>query len=272
MRMIKIPPVIFLIFILRTGVLINSSEAALKYQDFEANNGTPAKPADPHSASPEYGWGFNGAVVRLSQTGEPVHDGTNSWQVTIPSGPHVVAGSGIPSQSQTYDMNFVPECHDRLTFWIWSNPSMVGDHTVMVKFFDQGKYKIDGIGVWTTDKAMYRGWTPLNILFNQLPKDFDFKHVDKIEFFNYWDGTYYYDDISVGSSFSPEQDIECLKKELVLVCPSATDPSQLKIPNPSDHAPILGLSGENVLCVTTLGEKAELAMDYLQMRIQRQKY
>ncbi len=259
------------IFAVIAGNEITAAEAAIKYQDFEADNGTPAKSTEARTPSVEYGWGFNGAVVRLSQTGEPVHGGSSAWQVTIPAGPHVVAGSGISSQIQTYQMNFVPECHDRFNFWIWSNPAVVGDHTVMVKFFDQGKYKLDGIGVWTIEKAKFQQWTQLPILFSQLPKDFDLNHVDKIEFFNYWDGTYYYDDIAVGSPLSPEQDVECLKKELVLACPTATEGRRFAEQNTPEHDAVLGLSGENVFCVFALGENGELAMDYLQMHRQRQR-
>ena len=120
----KIPKYIFLIFLFTLGCITDSVDAAMKYQDFEPDNGTPKKWGDGAAAGPEYGWGFNGAVVRLSQTGEPVHGGTQAWQVTIPAGPHLTAGSGIPSQSQTYNMNFVPECHDRLAFWIWSKKKL----------------------------------------------------------------------------------------------------------------------------------------------------
>jgi hypothetical protein len=197
----------------------SSALAVISYQDFELDNGTPPKPDASSLQEPaQYGWGFNGAMASLSKEGEPVHWGSRSWKVTVPSGPHVIAGTGIPSQIQTYHMNFVPQCHDRLTFWIWSDSSQVGDHTVMVKFFDQQKYKYQGIGVWTQNKAQYQQWSRMEILFSQLPADFDLEHVDKIEFFNYWDGTYFYDDIQVTSSSTKDQDQACLEKELVVVC------------------------------------------------------
>jgi hypothetical protein len=92
----------------------------------------------------------------------------------------------------------------------------------MVKFFDQGKYQYQGIGIWTEGKAEYQQWSSMEIFFSQLPADFDLEHVDKIEFFNYWDGTYFYDDIQAVSSFTADQDRACLEKEQAIVCP-ATD-------------------------------------------------
>lgn len=259
-----------ILVLLISGLFLTElTHAAFKYQDFEPNNGTPKKSSDPTGSPPEYGWGFNGAVVRLSQANEPVHTGVSSWQLTVPAGDHVVAGTGIPSSTQTYDMNFVPECHDRLTFWIWSNPSVFGDHTVMVKFFDRGKYKQDGIGIWTKEEAKYQQWTPLSILFSQVPQDFDWGHVDKIEFFDYWDGTYYYDDVEIDSAFSAEHDIECLKKQLILICPSVM-PNEIAGTKPSvQHQAIVGLSEKDALCTTLFDEKADIAVDYMQMRIRR---
>jgi hypothetical protein len=200
-----------LFFVLTFGVV--PAFAAIPYQDFEPGNGTPPAYNGPAAAGPEYGWGFNGAVVSLSGDGDPVHSGQKSWKVTVPAGPHVNAGTGIPSAVHTYNVNFIPECHDRLTLWVWSDPSNLGDHTVLVKFFDQGKYKQDGVGVWTSDKAGYQRWTAVTILFSQLPADFNLRRVDKIEVFHYWDGTYYYDDIQAGSSLSPQEDSGCLRKE-----------------------------------------------------------
>lgn len=172
------------------------------YQDFEPDNGTPAKASSRPGDPPEYGWVFTGAFARVSKTAEPVHSGVHSWQVTIPTGEHVIAGSGISAQQHAFNRNFWPECYDRLSFWIWSDPSVVGDHTVMIKFFDHGKYHSDGIGIWTTGKAAYKQWSQLDILYSQLPADFDLAHVDKIEFFHYWAGTYYLDDFELRSAGS----------------------------------------------------------------------
>lgn len=199
-------------------VWLPTLQGAIVYQDFEPDNGTPAPYGSAKDAGAEYGWGFNGAAVGLNDEKDPVHAGLKSWKMNIPAGEHVHAGSAVPAQIQTYMVDFVPECHDRLTFWIWADPSMAGDHTAMVKFFDQGKYKQDGIGIWTLDTARYQQWTKLSILFSQLPADFNFHRVDKIEFFNFWDGTYYYDDIEVHSSAPAGSDVECLKKEQYLSC------------------------------------------------------
>ena len=196
-------------------LLASRADAVMIYQNFEPDNGTPVKTG---RHQPEYGWAFGGAFGRLTGDDEPVHSGRRAWAYTLPVEEPLQGGTGIPSQTQTYHINFVPECHDRLTFWIWSAPSRPGPHTVMVKFFDQGNYKRDGIGIWTEGKAADRQWSHLEILFRQLPDDFDWERVDKIEFYNYWDGTYYYDDIEVASSFSPQKDKECLQREYVLAC------------------------------------------------------
>ena len=197
-----------LLFCLITAASTASLSAALIYQDFEPANGT-------FDVSEEYGWGFNGAVVGLSEQDEPVHSGLYSWRMVVPQGPPIEAGTGIASQAQTFNINFLPERYDKLSFWIWSDPSQVGNHTVLVKFFDRGRYSKKGAGVWTTAKAKYQEWSKLTISFSNLPRDFDFEHVDKIEFFNYWDVTYYYDDIKVVSSLSSQAPVD--KKEKIIV-------------------------------------------------------
>lgn len=199
-------------------LFIPSAHSSIIYQDFEKNNGTPSSYSAPAGSPAEYGWGFNGAVVEINNNKDGVHAGEQSLRIITPAGKHVHAGGAVPAQTQTFHVNFVPECHDRLTFWTWTDPSNVGDHTVMVKFFDQGVYKEDGIGVWTTEKARYREWTQLTIPFSQLPQDFNLHRVDKIEFFNYWDGTYYFDDIEIRSAHSSETDMECLRREQYLSC------------------------------------------------------
>ncbi len=205
----------FLLFIfISQGTFV---QASILYQDFEPNNGTPAKPAS-DSQDPEYGWAFNEADARLSLDGEPVQAGLYSWRVGIPFAEKLDSGSGIASQTQTYNMNFIPECFDRLTFWIYSEPLHPGAHTVMVKFFDHGKYHDEGVGVWTAGKAAPNQWVRLEILFDQLPADFDLAHVDKIEFFNYWDGIYYYDDILIASAQGEGEDAACLETEGYVVC------------------------------------------------------
>jgi hypothetical protein len=240
--------------------------AAVVYQDFEPGNGTPPSSRAPLGAGPEYGWGFNGAVVSLAEPGEPVRSGQKSWKTTIPAGPPVNAGTAIPSQVHTYNVNFVPECHDRLTFWVWSDPSSVGDHTMMVKFFDQDKYKHEGIGVWTLDKAVYRRWTPLTVLFSRLPSDFNLRRVDKIEFFNYWDGTYYYDDIHIGSAASPERDLECLKKEDFVSCLSP-EFKGVRADDPRPEA--TALLGATPLCASVYRRDPAMILEYGRSRAVR---
>lgn len=222
-------PRLYWLFVLSL-FLTSPAWGSLRYQDFEPANGTQSAYGSPQGSPPEYGWGFNGAVVSLSDSGDPVHSGSCSWKVTIPAGKPVNAGSGIASQTQAYQINFVPQCHDRLSFWVWSDPAQVGDHTVMIKFFDQGLYKHQGFGVWTDGQARYREWTHLQILFSRLPADFNLSLVDKIEFFHYWDGTYFYDDIDVASALSPDKDRLCLKEHFIPDCSEIYEPCLSAMP------------------------------------------
>lgn len=172
--------------------LYDSLSHGLIYQDFELQNGS-----DP------YGWAINGATV--GQSSERIHSGSRSWKFTIPAGlpSGVLGGTAVAAQIQRWHTNFEKNRHDRLSFWIWTDPSNNAPNTVAVKFFDHNKYVYDpahgkdGFLVWTTRPAEVKKWTQLSVLFTQLPSDFQLNDVDKIEFYNYWYGTYYLDDINV---------------------------------------------------------------------------
>lgn len=178
--------------------LYNAGTLGLVYQNFENGNGTPPPPGNPNGA-PEYGWPLNGATVSLSTT--QFHSGRRSWQVV--SSPTIdFGGTGIPAQTQTYNVNFEPQRHDRLTFWVKALANDGLDHDVRVRFFDKKNYRdqgnwYDGFEVSTTKKAKYNQWTELSVLFTQLPANFDLAHVDKINFVNEAKGTYYFDDIRI---------------------------------------------------------------------------
>ncbi len=174
-----------LYIILSASILLlftsTTAMASAIYQDFEPANG-----------SNEYGWGFNAAVVTLSNA--QVHSGARSWRIQAPD---FWGGTGIQSQTQRWDMNFQPNRNDRLTFWIYAVPSQGNDNNVGVKFFDTTNYLNNGFEIWTTRTARFQQWTQLTVLFSQLPANFDLTHINKIEFINYWPGTYYLDDINV---------------------------------------------------------------------------
>lgn len=177
---------------------VGGTEDTSIYQDFEYNNG-----------SDQYGWGFNGAYGQI--TTDQVHDGVQAWKVVSPQ---FWGGTGLQSQSQRWDMNFHPEIHDRLSFWIYAIPSEGSDNDVGVRFFDQGKYSDSGFEVWTTEKARYEQWTEVEVLFSQLPADFDLTHVNKIEVINYWPGIYFIDDIRLFERDRNYQTFEdCLSAE-----------------------------------------------------------
>lgn len=245
------------------------------YQDFEPDNGTLTPYGSPAGTPPEYGWGFGQAAVGLNDEGDPVHGGKHSFKVTLPAGKPLQAGSGIPAQFGVFNTNFVPECHDRLTFWVWSDPAQAGNHTVMVKFFDQEAYKEKGVSVWTVDQAIYHQWTQLTIPFTQLPSDFNWHRVDKLEFSNYWDGTYYYDDIVIASPSTLGQDLECLTAQMYLTCTeapeagaSAQDAGAALPSRGARNIPgIAQLKGQH--CDTVFDQDAALILDAWQTRAER---
>ncbi|OGW98917.1 MAG: hypothetical protein A2062_05030 [Omnitrophica WOR_2 bacterium GWA2_44_7] len=166
------------------------------YQNFEAANGSGGT----------YGWPINDAYgVSAGLSSEQVHSGSQAWKFTIPYGmpSGVFGGTAVAAQIQQWHTNVEPQRHDRMDFWIWANPSNNAPNTVAVKFFDHNKYVYDpqndkdGFWVWTTKQAEIKKWTKLSVLFTQLPSDFELNDIDKIEFYNYWDGTYYVDDIAI---------------------------------------------------------------------------
>ncbi|HEY7712044.1 MAG TPA: cellulase family glycosylhydrolase, partial [Candidatus Entotheonella sp.] len=181
--------------------VFSGSDINLVYQDFEPNNG-----------SDQYGWSFAGATTSL--TSEQVHGGARSWKFVTPG---EFAGTGIQSQTQRWDMNFHPDLYDRLTFWIRSSPANNAPNTVKLKFFDTVNYLNNGFEVWTTKTAQVGQWSQLEVLYSQLPPypQFDLNHVNKLEFFNYWSGTYYLDDIQIALRDRAYQSFEN--------CPNAGD-------------------------------------------------
>ena len=164
--------------------LITTAYAGLVYQDFEPGNG-----------SSQYGWPINGAEASL--TSLEGHSGTQSWMIVSPVN---YGGAGIPSQVDTYNMDFEPGRHDRLTFWIKAIPADSSENDVRVRFFDHGLYNVGGYEVFTTRTAQYNQWTRCDVLFSQLPLDFDLTTIDKLHFVNAIPGVYFIDDIQVVSS------------------------------------------------------------------------
>lgn len=264
-------------------VMAVPASAAVVYQDFEPDNGTPKKYPGSAIAQPEYGWGFGGAVTTHSIDGEPAHSGRRSWKVIIPSGPPLQAGTGIPSSMHTYDFDVFPACHDRLTFWVWSDPSAPDDHTVMVKLFDRGIYHTTGVGLWTDGRARNRQWSQLQVLFSQLPTDFDLAHLNKVEFFHYWDGTYYYDDVDVRSARTPADDLACLESHQIVACAPCKSGGEgvqsgsaalsgaglaCSQPEGADRA-ILGLPVRDKRCVSILSRSVETMADEAHLQAAR---
>ncbi|HOD11897.1 MAG TPA: cellulase family glycosylhydrolase [Candidatus Omnitrophota bacterium] len=169
------------------------------YQNFEPNNGSVA-----------YGLPGYQSAVSFSGPGEPVHSGARSWKVMTA---YQWGGTTVESQVQAGDVNFYPTKNDRISFWVYAVIPFPwgGFDTVGMKFFDNNNYALSGFTVWTTKTFFNEQWTRLDILFSQLPADFDLEHVNKVEFIFYQHGTYYLDDIQIVredrsyQSFEPQQ-------------------------------------------------------------------
>ncbi|MCD4779945.1 MAG: cellulase family glycosylhydrolase, partial [Candidatus Omnitrophica bacterium] len=156
------------------------------YQNFEDFNG-----------SDVYGWDVR-ATSYLSN--ERAHTGNRSWKIETDD---ILEGTAIAAQEEHWTFDLNPARNDRLTFWIWADPSNAAPNNVGIKFFDHNQYVwdpgagLDGYTVWTTRQAQYQQWTKLEVLYSQLPPNLEFDNLDKIEIYNYWDGTYFIDDIRV---------------------------------------------------------------------------
>jgi len=148
------------------------------YQDFESGNA-------------DLCWTWESNTAEVSR--ERAHSGSNSCKL---QGTQLFNGIGVKSLDG-WNTDFGN--NDRLTFWIYALPDRENEkeNTVAVKFFDHGLYFDQGFEVWTTETARYGEWTQLAIRFTQLPADFNLHQINKIEFLNYWPGTYYIDDIQV---------------------------------------------------------------------------
>jgi aryl-phospho-beta-D-glucosidase BglC (GH1 family) len=155
--------------------------AGIEYQNFE-------------QGGDQCGWAVNASIVTIAGIDEFVHSGNFSWKINSNNN---YGGACIKSQTNEWHFNIDTAKNDRVSFWMYALPANNGDNNVSVKFFDHGLYNQNGFEVWTTKNAKYGEWTKLDILFSQLPQDFNFADVDKLQFVNYWPGTYYIDDISV---------------------------------------------------------------------------
>ena len=166
------------------------------YQDFEADNGTGS----------EYGWPVNGVSVALIT--EFKNSGDYSWKVEIPySTPSWYGGFAVKSKVEQWHLDFEPYRHDRLTFWVKANPDISRPQAIRLKLFDHNNYTAGF--VTQTDTQVPAGvWTKTTVYLSQLPEDFDFSDLDKIEFYLSNSGIYYFDDIEITSGDRVFQNFE----------------------------------------------------------------
>jgi len=166
------------LFAILVSLNIGTASAGIVYQDFEGSG--------------KCGWNGS-AIVRPSIPEEPVHSGKYSFRADSLQQWNYFY---VRAKSGGWSTDFLQENNDRLIFWIYSLPQQEGtDNAVGVNFYDSGNYSSNGFDVWTTFVARYEEWTKLTILFDQLPPNLDLRHINKLEFKNYWPGTYYIDDI-----------------------------------------------------------------------------
>jgi subtilase family serine protease len=175
--------VIFLFFAISTPVW-----AGKIYQNFEPDLGVPvniwSRTLEGHAAVVDRHDG-----VHLGRNGAWYESGWN-WN-----------GLGINTYPSMVD--FKQTNNDRLTFWVLPFPHVTCqiwgcdteiDNNIGVEIHDNYNYGNGGVTIWTVKKAKYKEWTKLEILFSQLPPDFDLHSISQIQFINYWPGKYYLDD------------------------------------------------------------------------------
>ncbi|MEW5894572.1 MAG: cellulase family glycosylhydrolase [Candidatus Omnitrophota bacterium] len=180
-----------------------SGNAGLLYQDFEPDNGTTV-----------YG-DSSSATVGTATTYEAdrYDSGRQVWKISTTN---YWAGSNIYPLGNPSFIDFQSHKNDRLIFWMkavpdagsWIYGPKVTHNDVGVVFYDTGVYAENGFEVWTTEKAVYNKWTRLEVLFSQLPENFDRAHVSKIYLKNYWPGTYFIDDMQALSEDRIYQNFE----------------------------------------------------------------
>ncbi|EKD27799.1 MAG: hypothetical protein ACD_79C00570G0004 [uncultured bacterium] len=118
----------------------------------------------------------------------------------------------IKEEEKIYD-----DDNDRLVFSIYSLPLNKSNNYAGVKLFDKKKFSASGFEVWSDFTAIYSKWVRLEILFSQLPEDFDVNTISRIIFINYWPGTYYLDDILIVHESRIYQSFEPVKKNGILI-------------------------------------------------------
>lgn len=182
------------IFFILSGVFVLLSanpDAALAgkiYQNFEPELGVPVNIWNRTLEGPEH--------VGVVDRHQGVHLGRYSaW---YESGWN---WNGLGINRDLFD--FRQKNNDRFTFWVLAFPSVTCqqwgcnkevDNNIGVNLHDNGQYGNGGHTVWTVPKARYKQWTKLEVLFSQLPPDFDLNHISQIQFINFWPGKYYFDD------------------------------------------------------------------------------
>ncbi|MFA6379476.1 MAG: cellulase family glycosylhydrolase, partial [Candidatus Omnitrophota bacterium] len=165
------------------------------------------EPEERHGSTvSEYGWKWNSLdTVDFSAPGEPVYQGLHSWKLVTTQ---KWGGTGIQSQEKKFiatpspeqsfwHVDLQPDRNDRLTFWVFGLPQNEMDANLSVQFYDNGQHSTDQtkVAVWTKNAARYGQWTRMTILFSDLPSTLNLSDLNKIQFQQYWPGTYYVDDI-----------------------------------------------------------------------------
>jgi len=170
-----------------------------KYQSFE--------PEERYGSTvSEYGWAWSASdTADFSAAGEPAYEGLHSWKFVSTQ---KWGGTGIQSQEKKFisapspeqsfwHVDLRPDRNDRLTFWVHALPQNGMDNSVAIQFYDNGQHSTDltKVVAWTTNAASYGQWTRMTVLFNTLPSTLNLNDINKIQFQQYWPGTYYFDDI-----------------------------------------------------------------------------
>ena len=176
--------------------------AGVVLQDFECGDKT--------SLSSDFGTSVN-ASCALSAGEEPVYSGRHSWKTESKEQWNITE-----IRIKPLPLSFSAASDDRFIFRIYALPSNKAPNNVALRFYDDNLYAARGFEVWTHRTAEPEKWTTLSVLFSELPRDFKIDAVKKIQFTQYWPGTYYLDDIQriredrIYQAFEPER---CVKPD-----------------------------------------------------------
>lgn len=156
----------------------------LSFQDFELGNGTTGA----------YFWDVAWETPAFESS--IVHGGRRSVKMTAPSGNPQGGTIAIAAASPVgyFDLRYAQ------TFSVWVYDTQ-GNNTVQLRLKDSdgdGGSGEDGYYLWSTMSSVQNQWTKITWNLSQYPNvpNLDKNKIAWVELFEWWDGTYYFDDLT----------------------------------------------------------------------------